>query len=727
MSSSPRGQKTHTLTHRTLATLGLLGLLSAGVVVGQSSEAFANGCTLDGVDGPSSPNAGDPSNPFAVGDEEDLKEVGVTCGLEKAYKQVNDIIMTPPTGGETSNHTPIGADNLSQNRFTGVYDGATDSGGTHTITGLTVDKSANFAGLFGAISSDAEVKNLALVGVSIKGDRYTGGIVGQNRGTITNVHVTSGRVEGTRYVGGLVGETAEGTISSSTSGTAQGESLEIEGVETVAGFAGEMSSGLIENSISHASVEGRDYVAGFVAGIYGGTIRNSHATGDATAELYGAAGFVVEFNADAAAGIESSSASGNVEVTQGNSEWAGGFVGVFSVGSITSSFASGDVTVTVAENQAFEGVGGFAGVLNNSDAVIASSYATGAISAPESDAVGGFVGSMEDGQVSDSYSTGNVTGANQVGGFVGLNDTNAAINTSYSLGSAEGADGASHVGGFAGENKGNITNSFWDTDASGLEGRDGVDDGATGKTTVDMTSITTFNDTNTEGLTTSWAIVAASAFEQPTGPANQIWGIGAGVNCGYPFLYWQTESAIACETGGGGGGTDSSQAEGSTSSSGSSPEKQASSPAIHLDLQAAVGQQVAGTTVVVGGQGLAPGSTMTLVVRSTPQTLVRGTVSSLGNFSAKINLPALAPGSHTLTLSGTAPDGSLVTLTQGFTISATGTFSALGTVAGGQTTGLAVTGPAASLMWSGIAGLGLLFAGLALTAAKNGLRIRRSL
>lgn len=681
--SSPLTQKNHTLTHRTLAILGLVGLLSAGVVAGHSSEAFASGCALAGVDGTST-NAGESSNPFAVGNEAALKQVGATCGLDKNYKQTASF-------GLLVNHTSIGTD---QAPFTGVYDG-----GNNTITGLTVDSGVNDQGMFGVIDF-ATIKDLRLQDVDVSGNDQVGAIVGMIKWSddgrpaalLSNVHVVSGTVSGRDDVGGAIGEIDRGATITNASSAAD--------VTATRNYAG----GLIGYGLQEK----------FVNNPREGSVSQSSASGTVTA-AYGAGGFLGAL--DGGGSITSSFALGEVHLTtNGGEASAGGFVGDIYIGStITNSFSAGGVNAPGSDQ-----VGGFVG--GNYGGNISNSYSTGNVTGARQ--VGGFVGMNVVGTnffggsdflptIDAVYSTGNVTGSDQVGGFVGLNDTNATINSSYSLGSAAGTDGASEVGGFVGENNGTITNSFWDSERSGLT----TSVGATGKTTAEMISIATYN-TVTAGLTTSWPIVAASAFGQPTGPPNQIWGIGTGVNCGYPFLYWQTASAITCANGG--GGTDSSQTEGSAS------EKQASSPAIHLDLQATVGQQVTGRTVVVGGQGLAPGSTMTLIVRSTPQTLVTGRVNSLGNFSTKINLPALAPGSHALTLTGTAPNGSLVTLTQGFTISATGTFSALGPVTGGQTLGLAATGPAASVMWSGIAGLGLLFAGLALTVAKNNLRVRQS-
>ena len=48
--------------------------------------------------------------------------------------------------------TPIG---IYDNRYTGTFDG-----GNHTITGLTVTGSDEYAGLFGYIGSDGKVMNV---------------------------------------------------------------------------------------------------------------------------------------------------------------------------------------------------------------------------------------------------------------------------------------------------------------------------------------------------------------------------------------------------------------------------------------------------------------------------------------------------------------------------------------------------------------------------------------
>jgi len=93
------------------------------------------------------------------------------------------------------------------------------------------------------------------------------------------------------------------------------------------------------------------------------------------------------------------------------------------------------------------------------------------------------------------------------------------------------------------------------------------------------------------------------------------------------------------------------------------------------------------------GQGLKPGSAYSLVVRSTPVTVKSGVVTSGGTFSHTVTLPSgISPGVHTITLNATGSDGSALLLTQSFTVASNGTFSAIGSVTGQVSGGLAATG-----------------------------------
>jgi len=94
-------------------------------------------------------------------------------------------------------------------------------------------------------------------------------------------------------------------------------------------------------------------------------------------------------------------------------------------------------------------VGGLVGI--NWGGSISNSYSTGSVTG--GDLVGGLVGWNESGSISYSYSTGSVTGGANVGGLVGWNDY-GSISNSYSTGSATGTRSDSYVGGLVGYNYG---------------------------------------------------------------------------------------------------------------------------------------------------------------------------------------------------------------------------------------------------------------------------------
>lgn len=152
----------------------------------------------------------------------------------------------------------------------------------------------------------------------------------------------------------------------------------------------------------------------------------------------------------------------------------------------------------------------------------------------------------------------------------------------------------------------------------------------------------------------------------------------------------------------------------------SGAEERADFPAIHLDLQAGVGDSLPGALVVIGGEGLAGASAYTLIVRSTPQVVESGTASALGNFSKSVPMSALAPGTHTLTLTATAPDGSTLTLVQPFTVDANGMITSLSATAGSTSVVLAATGVSTQLMVGGVSGLVLLVLGFVMLMVARG-------
>jgi len=187
--------------------------------------------------------------------------------------------------------------------FAGVFDG-----GDHIISNLRIEGTLN-AGLFGTLTSAAEVRNVGLVDAQIGGrDEPTAGLVGNNHGSIVSCFSTgeimmgarseftgdvsdvgglAGRndgniiasfsaatVGGIGHVGGLVGWNDGSIVSCYSTGAVsgsrvdRGESSPVEG--TAGGLVGwNFHRGDIRSSYSIGLVSGTNYVGGFVGENYG--------------------------------------------------------------------------------------------------------------------------------------------------------------------------------------------------------------------------------------------------------------------------------------------------------------------------------------------------------------------------------------------------------------------------------------------------------------------------
>ena len=150
------------------------------------------------------------------------------------------------------------------------------------------------------------------------------------------------------------------------------------------------------------------------------------------------------------------------------------------------------------------------------DGTVTQCYSTGAVSGNSS--AGGLM-SHNYGTVTQCYSTGAVSGREWVGGLVGFNY--GTVIQCYSTGTVFGH---SDVGGLIGYKpyNGRVSNCFWDTRTSG-QARSA---GGTGKTTAEMQTASTF-------LEAGWDFVG----ETDNG-TEDIWWILEGQD--YPRLWWET-------------------------------------------------------------------------------------------------------------------------------------------------------------------------------------------
>lgn len=158
-------------------------------------------------------------------------------GLKNIAKLVNEqwnlginITLTSDIDLSGIDWTPIGIDYNHQ--YTGTFDG-----GDHTITGLTVTGSDQYAGLFGYIDTGGKVKDVTLEDVKIESNHssgYVGGVAGWSYGTLENCSV-SGSVSGSGSssdVGGVVGYQMGGSLTGCSS------SATVNAGNTAGGVAG---------------------------------------------------------------------------------------------------------------------------------------------------------------------------------------------------------------------------------------------------------------------------------------------------------------------------------------------------------------------------------------------------------------------------------------------------------------------------------------------------------
>lgn len=401
---------------------------------------------------------------------------------------------------------------------------------------------------------------------SVKGEDYVGGLVGDNMGGVgvwakynSPADCSAGvDVEGRNFVGGLVGasgvdglnitrrisENSRGNPSVIYNSYAEGN---VTGEICVGGLVGVINSTEITyRNHNHfkdyevyaaGDVTGKESVGGLVGRMHRGSrISNTHASGKVTSTgsdesrlWIGDGGLVgtidrldrprIPVNT-----IEDSYATGDVtsEATH-ERNGVGGLIGYASgFASIRNNYATGDVS---GKSPWVGGLAGKAFSINNS---FATGNVTGGTDDGQYHAVGGLVGYGRS-FIRNSFATGDVEGSagGRIGGLVGHGERD--ITYSYARGSVTDRSGNNeYVGGLIGRhNEGRISNSFWDSEDSGME----TSPGGIPKTTAELKNYATF-------FLAGWDFVG----EDVNGEDN-IWRIdesaGAPDNEGYPSLSWQ--------------------------------------------------------------------------------------------------------------------------------------------------------------------------------------------
>jgi filamentous hemagglutinin family protein len=312
--------------------------------------------------------------------------------------------------------------------------------------------------------NDMTATNVHKTGNITANGNYVGGLVGNNNNAVFTNSDSTGDVtsSGNHYIGGLLGWSNANVVSSWTSGnvTAAGGGNFIGGL---VGIMGGSRSIIDSYATGNVNASGNNWVGGLVGHIAGhGTVTRSYDSGTVTGNQY--VGGLVGGTANNLYAYDSYFSGASVI---GSSERVGGLVGqVGNNSDVRNSY------VTAGLIQGSQYVGGLVGLSENSITIVRDGtgtytaldpYSTASVAASNQGA-GGLVGWVSNGNVSvtDARMTGSyVRGAgNYAGGLVGYASSNVSILRSYASGTS--VTGGVYVGGLVGNMyAGSIVNSYF--------------------------------------------------------------------------------------------------------------------------------------------------------------------------------------------------------------------------------------------------------------------------
>ena len=390
-------------------------------------------------------------------------------------------------------YIPIGTD---EHKFMGTF-----YGNGHVISNVSISQSGTSGvGIFGVTGSTAKILDLGVENANVTGGMYTGVIIGQSGGTISNCFVKGNvNVNGGSYVGAITGYSfntiqatyTSGNINISGSNYVGGlagsinnsvKNCFVQGVNVTAsagsagGFAGTFSSSASYDKISikgTVNVTGTNCVGGYV-GMSNINISNLNANVTGTVKSTG--GYVGGIVGSISSSRTISNCNATMNVTEsGSSSYVGGIVGYSPNATISQCSYNGTITVTGSSNVGgitsgyaetisncttsgtikasgnVRNIGGIIGYLSGSQITNCNS-SMNIISSDYGQYIGGLIGNISNPcAISQSYSTGSITAANSsyVGGFIGHTEGygSTTINSCYTTGNVTGSN---YVGGFIG-------------------------------------------------------------------------------------------------------------------------------------------------------------------------------------------------------------------------------------------------------------------------------------
>ena len=452
------------------------------------------------------PGSGTEDDPYRIYTAEDLQ--GATNS--GYFKLMNDIDLT----SWINENSPVtGWQAIGRNSTAATY----INGDGHTVTGLWINTTENYTGLFSNYSA-GYIKDLNVEvaeGKQVKGGDYTGVLIGRMaNGEISNCNVIGNATGGdcTALLAGTIinGEIVNCTVNGQVSGgmhagaiTAWAKNATLQGLG-------------VEGSVNSSTA------SGFVGGISGQNqnVTMDHCQSKATINATGATSYV--------GGLVGKSEGGNITKcnTQAAVNAAGDFVGGlvgYSATPIDMCFSKG--TVTTGGDDADAG-----GLVGYATAAISNSYSTATVTGKQF--TGGLVGYTFS-SIDNCYAQGDVYGVMYGAGVVGeLDGSNASINNCVALNnklslSDKSSWGCRVIGGYKnGAAEPAMNNYALNTMQVSLNG-------------VPQTK----TDDNIEGVAKSLELLQQQMTYEVLGwDFTSTWGINQGVD--FPYLLWvSTDSA----------------------------------------------------------------------------------------------------------------------------------------------------------------------------------------
>ena len=405
----------------------------------------------------------------------------------------------------------------------------------------------------------------------VTGQQYTGGLIGYCTLGVSNSRHSNGAVNGTNYVGGLVGNLASGSVTSCY------VYAPITGTNNVGGIVGcytlsDGNSPQIVSSGYFGNISASQYVGGVLGSIdYTGNLQSGNVTKPTlhTYQTYGSSSVVNTYQetlteTENIVSIKNCAVVGDVI---GTGNYVGGILGKDAAGEYLSSTSHTAKYTRYDSNHILKGsdtIGGatyyyccyykdgssISGIYKVGESVPTFTYYTYTYSSTETsltdnyfsgnlkgaDFVGGVVGHMQGGTISRNYSYAAIEGSNKVGGIVGYMQADAQ-NIANVLSSNVALNSTVTASSEAGKVYGNTTGSYLTIATTGNSINKTLN---TTRLVIGGVTQETTNDAQNGTLQTQRMLLQSTAYS----------GLGWNFNSGtewtseesvsYPYKQWQT-------------------------------------------------------------------------------------------------------------------------------------------------------------------------------------------